>query len=108
MLKRGVDKNAAAIVCSTIAAVDDLLDLRTENLDVYRNVASGLLVARRSDRFWTRLWIELVIEQVLRTSPKKGGGLTEGRALTEQQCLIWLSSTPRVPNEQHHAIAERS
>jgi len=42
----------------------------------------GFHTVRRSDRYWSGLWTDLVIEQVLMRSPKSRGGLTRGRGMT--------------------------
>ena len=81
--------------------LQSMSDLRTDRPDVYRAFTSGLHVARRSDRFWAGLSIDLVIEQVLMRSLKTGGGLTRGRGLTEQQRLIWLLSMPACAETNH-------
>ena len=54
----------------------------------------GLHVVRRSDKFWTGLSTDLVIEQVLMRSLKTSGGLTRGRGMSEIQRTIWLLSRP--------------
>ena len=76
-------------------------DLRMDHPNVYQAFTSGLHVARRSDRFWAGLPIDLVIEQVLMQSLKTAGGLTRGRGLTEQQRLIWLFSMPACAKTNH-------
>ena len=81
--------------------LQSMTDLRTDHLDVYRDFLSGLHVARRSDRFWAGLSIDLVIEQVLMRSLKISGGLTRGRGLTEQKRLIWLLSMPACAETNH-------
>lgn len=85
--------------------LQSMTDLQTKHPDVYRNFASGLHVARRSDRFWAGLSIDLIIEQVLMRSLKTSGGLTRGRGLTEQQRLIWLLSMPACA-ETNHSMQE--
>ena len=85
--------------------LQSMSDLRTDHPNVYRAFTSGLRIARRSDRFWAGLSIDLVIEQVLMRSLKTGGGLTRGKGLTEQQCLIWLLSMP-VCAETNHIMQE--
>ena len=42
----------------------------------------GFHTVRRSDRYWSGLWTDLVIEQVLMRSLKSRGGLTRGRGMT--------------------------
>ena len=81
--------------------LQSMSDLRTDHPDVYRAFTSGLHVARRSDRFWAGLSIDLTIEQVLMRSLKTSGGLTRGRGLTEQQRLIWLLSMPACAETNH-------
>ena len=81
--------------------LQSMTDLRTDHPDVYRDFALGLHVARRSNRFWAGLSIDLVIEQVLMRSLKTCGGLTRGRGLTEQQRLIWLLSMPACAETNH-------
>ena len=81
--------------------LQSMADLQTKQPDVYRKFASGLHVARRSDRFWAGLSIDLVIEQVLMRSLKTNGGLTRGRGLTEQHRLIWLLSMPACAENNH-------
>jgi len=55
-----------------------------------------LHVIRRSDCLWAGLSSDLVIEQVLMRSLKISGGLTQGCGMTENQCLLWLLSRPKV------------
>ena len=74
--------------------LQSMADLQANHPDVYQHFISGLHVARRSDRFWAGLSIDLIIEQVLMRSLKTSGGLTRGRGLTEQPRLIWLLSMP--------------
>ena len=45
---------------------------------------------RRSERYWSGLWTDLVIEQVLMRSLKSRGGLSHGRGLTESVRLMWI------------------
>jgi len=85
--------------------LQSMTDLQTKHPDVYRNFASGLHVATRSDRFWAGLSIDLIIEQVLMRSLTTNRGLTRGRGLTEQQCLIWLLSMPACA-ETNHSMQE--
>ena len=51
-------------------------------------------MARRSDRYWAGLSLDLIIEQVLMRNLKTSGGLTRRRGVTEQQRLTWLLSKP--------------
>ena len=46
----------------------------------------GLFTIRRSDKFWSGVWSDMIIEQVLMRAMKVSGGLTRGRGIT-----LWLS-----------------
>ena len=55
--------------------LQEMLQLKTW---VYKSFTNhGLPTVRRRDRFWAGLWINLIIEQVMR-SLKSRGGLTHG------------------------------
>ncbi|VDI40711.1 Hypothetical predicted protein [Mytilus galloprovincialis] len=56
---------------------------------------SGFHVMRRSDRFWSGLSSDLVIEQVLMRCIKTTGGLTRGRRMTDAQRSLWILSMPQ-------------
>ena len=46
----------------------------------YRQLTTeGYFTIRRSDRFWSGIWSDLTIEQVLMRSMKTSGGLTRGQ-----------------------------
>ena len=47
---------------------------------------------RRSDKFWARLSIDLVIEQTMMRAIKGRGGVTHGRGMDENVWLTWLHS----------------
>ena len=49
---------------------------------------NGFHAVRRSDRFWSGLWTELIIEQVMVKSIKNRGGLTRGRGMTESVRIL--------------------
>ena len=54
-----------------------------------------LYTVRRSEKFWTGLWTDLIIEQVTMRSIKSSGGLTRGRGITESTRQLWLGSMHR-------------
>ena len=54
----------------------------------------GKHAVRRTDRYWSGLSTDLVIEQVLMRSVKSTGGLTRGRGMGEAQREQWLLSMP--------------
>jgi len=54
-------------------------------------VAYGHCV-RRSERFWTALSTDLVIEQTTMKAIKSRGGLTHGRGLSESLRILWVKT----------------
>ncbi len=68
--------------------------LETDHPEVYKHFLAGLHVARRTDRYWGGLSIDLLIEQVLMRGLKSTGGLTRGSGMSEQQRHLWLQSMP--------------
>ena len=52
----------------------------------------GFFTMRRSNRFWTGVWSDMTIEQVLMRAMKCSGGLTHGRGLTEAIIAKWILS----------------
>ena len=47
---------------------------------------------RRSDKFWSGIWSDMTIEQVLMKSMKSQGGLTHGRGITQTVLNKWILS----------------
>ncbi|GFR90588.1 hypothetical protein ElyMa_002571600 [Elysia marginata] len=68
--------------------------LPLDHPEVYERFCRGQHVIRRSDRFWARLFPNLVIEQVLMRSVKNEGGLTSGRGFEVSSPTQWLLSMP--------------
>ena len=68
--------------------------LKEKRPEVYRQLASGYHVVRRSERFWAGLSTDLAIEQALMRSLKTSGGLTRGSGMDERQRITWLLSMP--------------
>ena len=62
--------------------------------DVFLAVKNGQHVVGRSERFWTGLSSDLIIEQVTMQRMKTTGWLTRGRGFSETQRLLRLLSTP--------------
>jgi len=70
-----------------------MLELQDTHSWLYEQfMCNGFHTVRRSDRYWSGLWTDLVIEQVLMRSLKSHGGLTHGRGLTESVRLTWIHS----------------
>ncbi len=79
--------------------------LEQTHLSVYNRFMQGLFVLRRSDSYWSGIFSDLYIEQVLMGSIKSVGGLTQGRGFDNSNSLVWLLSTPAC-GEVHKAIQE--
>ena len=66
--------------------------LEKDNPTVYRDFINGYHVIRRSERVWSGLSPDLVIEQTLMRSLKSTGGLTRGTGFKEVQRNVYLYS----------------
>ena len=53
----------------------EILALSNEKLWLYQQFIDGKHAVRRSSRYWSSLWSDLVIEQTLTRSLKSSGGL---------------------------------
>lgn len=71
-----------------------MMALEIENPEVFQKFMHGYHVIRRSEKFWTGLGCDLVIEQTLMRSLKSTGGLTRGSGMSEHQRAIWTMSSP--------------
>ena len=58
-------------------------------------VKDGYNTVRRTKRYWSGFWSDLVIEQILMKSLKSRGGLTTGRGMTESVRNQWVHSMHR-------------
>ena len=52
----------------------------------------AIICIRRSERYWTSLWPDLVIEQCMIRAIESSGGLTRGRSMTESTEDLWVST----------------
>ena len=60
----------------------NIVELKNTYSWVYQRFKEGgLHTVRRSDKYWSGLWADLVIEQVMMRSIKSNGGLTRGRGV---------------------------
>lgn len=55
-------------------------------------IEQGFHTVRRTDIYWTGLWTDLVIEQVMMRSIKSRVGLTRGGGVTASVRLQWICS----------------
>ena len=69
-------------------------ELPNSHPQLHRRFMDGYHVVRRSDRFWSGLSTDLVIEQTLMKGMKISGGLTRGKGVDEEQRSEWILSRP--------------
>ena len=74
--------------------LQQMLELQQTHPEVYQSFLAGHHIVRRSDRIWTGMPLDLLIEQVLMRSLKTNGGLTRGSGMGENERLVWLLSMP--------------
>ena len=74
--------------------LQDMLNLEKNNRCVFQEFMNGNLLVRQSDKYWSGLPTDLIIEQVLMWSLKSKGGLTHGRGMDETQRTRWLLTLP--------------
>ena len=77
--------------CSRLYVQEMLSQLDT-NPWLLQQFQNGRHAVRRSERFWSGLWSDLVIEQTLMRSIKCTGGLTRGRGFGENVRNLWVMS----------------
>src|SRR5688572_8483863 len=70
-----------------------MLDLPLKHPWLYDKFChDGFHVISRTDRNWSGLSTDLVIEQVMMKAIKSKGGLTRGRGLRESVRLLWVNT----------------
>ena len=70
-----------------------MMNLRFDHPWLYDRFATdGMHAVRRSDRYWTALSTDLMIEQVMMKAVKGRGGLTRGRGMTDSVRALWVGS----------------
>ena len=70
----------------------ELLNSKSPENDLY--VKSGYFTIRRTEKFWSGVWSDMTIEQVLMRSLSSIGGLTGGRGITDTTIATWINSMP--------------
>jgi len=86
--------------------LQNMLNLKSTHPWVYEQFANGRLhTIRRGDEFWSGLWFDLIIEQVMMRSLKSNGGLTRGRGVLESTRQLWIGSMHRCA-DIHNALGE--
>lgn len=57
-------------------------------------VGDGYFTIRRTSKFWSGVWSDMTIEQVLMRAMKTTGGLTRGRRITDSTLAQWVGAVP--------------
>lgn len=57
-------------------------------------VGKSYFTIKRTDKFWSGTWTDMVIEQYLMRSMKSTGGLTHGRGLSNPTLSKWIRAMP--------------
>lgn len=57
-------------------------------------VGDGYFTIRRTCKFWSGVWSDMTIEQVLMRAMKTTGGLTRGRRITDSTLSQWVGAVP--------------
>ena len=57
---------------------------------LFEKFTEGYHAVRQSDQFWSGLWSDLVIEQILMRSIKTRGGLIRGCGMSESVRHLWV------------------
>lgn len=77
--------------------LQDMLELNeTDRMDLFeynKFCTSGNFTIRRTDKYWSGIWTDMTIEQVLMRSMKSSGGSTHGRGITDSVTAKWILSS---------------
>ena len=88
--------------------LQQMCDLETTHPEVfYAFDTSGYHAVRQSKRFWSGLWSDLIIEQVMMRALKTSGGLTRGRGMSESTRNQWVSTAHDFANI-HDSMSQSS
>jgi hypothetical protein len=63
--------------------------------ELERFVGKAYFTIRRTDKFWSGTWTDMVIEQYLMRSIKSIGGLTHGRGFKSSTIAKWINTMPQ-------------
>lgn len=72
--------------------LQDMLKLK-ENMNPHqyeRFTTEGFFTIRRTEKFWSGVWTDMTIEQVLMRAMKTQGGLTHGRGMSESVLIKFI------------------
>ena len=83
-----------------------MLQLKEDEPRLYQKLSSEcMFFINRTEKQWSGLWTDLVIEQVLMRAIKNRGGLTRGRSMTESVCILWTHSM-HITGSISHTMSE--
>lgn len=85
--------------------VQQMQSLSSTHPWLHKLFMNGKHAVRRSNRYWSGLWSDLVIEQTLMRTVKSRGGLTRGRGMTEGVRHLWVLSMSCCASV-HHAMTD--
>ena len=85
--------------------LQNILTLEQKHPEIHPIFQEGHHVVGRTDRQWSGIPADLLIEQALMRTLKSTGGLTRGSNMSESQRSIWLLSMP-VCSEYNMALQE--
>ena len=77
-----------------------MIELKSNEPDVYDDFKREHHTVRRSERLWAGLSTDLMTEQVLRRNIKTTGGLTRGRDMSELQRLACMKASATEVSEK--------
>ncbi|CAG9814961.1 unnamed protein product [Phaedon cochleariae] len=66
------------------------LEMKMDPDEYHKFTTEGYFTIRRTDKFWSGIWSDMTIEQVLMRAMKSYGGLTRGRGVTDSVLSRWI------------------
>lgn len=74
--------------------LQDMLKLETmmSDIEYQRFVTDGFFTVRRTSKFWSGIWSDMTIEQVLMRSMHSQGGLTHGRGFSDSVLTKFIAT----------------
>lgn len=77
------------------------LESRLSPTEYDKFVTKGFFTIRRSHKFWSGIWSDMTIEQVLMRSMKAEGGLSRGRGISDGTLARWIAAMPIAVDISH-------
>lgn len=70
------------------------LETKMDVFEYDKFVKNSYFTVRRSDKFWSGVWSDMSIEQILMRCMKTSGGLTHGRGISDSTLAKWILTMP--------------